>query len=64
MFVFDCCVSEKRTLYLYYIFTFTIKQALIVFDCYVSEKCSLYLYFIVMLVISARCVLVFDCYGW
>lgn len=49
-FAFDSYVSDKRTLYFYFIATLVMKQA--VLDCYVSEKSKLYLYFVATLVMK------------
>ena len=57
-FAFDSYVSDKRTLYFYFIATLVMKQA--VLDCYVSEKSKLYLYFVATLVMKYA-VFVFDC---
>ena len=51
-FAFDSYVSDKRTLYFYFIATLAMKQAVFVFDCYVSEKSKLYLYFVATLVMK------------
>ena len=57
-FVFDCYVSNKRTLYLYYVIDVSDKRTFyFVFDCYVSNKRTLYLYFVVTLAINALSIL-------
>ena len=38
VFVFDCYISEKSKLYLYFVATLVMKYAVFVFDCYVSDK--------------------------
>ena len=53
-FVFDWYVSNKRTLYLYFIVTLVISEfSIFLNDCYVRDKHKPYLFLIVTLVISA-----------